>query len=153
VLAYDRAGMRQLLVLSAVPKNAGRIADEVQRLRTAASLPPPPPLSELEGLPPGTEIDVDPRVRRDPSSPCATGRPRLVVSDGCVRVVREDSAGMLHQRDVVIQVAAAELIARRARPAPGCLAIPRQSSGEWILGRASANGPPRGNGDASRGRT
>jgi len=59
VLAYDRAGMRQLLVLSAAPRNADRIADQVQRLRTAASLPPLAPLSELEDLPSGADIGVD----------------------------------------------------------------------------------------------
>ena len=56
VLAYHRA---ELLVLSAAPRNADRVADQVRRLRTAASLPPLAPLSELEGLPPGADIDVD----------------------------------------------------------------------------------------------
>ncbi len=59
VLAHDRAGTRQLLVLSAAPRNADRIADQVQRLRTAASLPPLAPLSELEDLPSGADIDVN----------------------------------------------------------------------------------------------
>ncbi len=108
VLAYDRAGARQLLVLSAAPRNADRIADEVQRLRTAASLPPLAPLSELEGLTSGTDIDVN-YAGGDPSSPAPLVGARLVVSDGCVRVVREHFANMLHQRDVVIEVTAAEL--------------------------------------------
>lgn len=59
VLAYDRAGARQLLVLCAGSGNADRIADEVTRLRADASLPPLAPLSELEGRASGTDIDAD----------------------------------------------------------------------------------------------